>query len=1278
MFNRKSPKTKSRGHSKSFILEPILTPSSIVDTGFDDGLDVPDEGFSLPAEPLMNEGEGMTEGETGFPDDPGLPDGEVEILGAESSDVSAGDPGSEFEEIPYFPDDALIPQASNIEFTSGVFTVGESGEVSIDYLFDGGKYDRGELAIFSLDGMDSEPGTRAFIQEAAIRALSNSERGYVVISDAADAARFSNTAGTDFNTGEYRGVQTFQMRAGDRFGFMLVPNQSIQTAAEGRAWGTVFSMATDNPDDYFQFGQIADVTGDGNTFTLEDISLAGGRSDRDYNDIIFQVRGATADVPLMDEVLGVDQDWRTSSMGRALLNYAQAYTDNVDYSVAAFDAAREFQPLVGIIDTGFAANNPDIDYSNIITGSDFIDGDDNPFLEAGEGDNHGTQVVNVIESMNDDAPLWLGRAVGSGRWADSLVEFVDAAVDSGQPNAVVNLSLDLTQIDADGNVTTRYEFTPMEMAALEYARQNNVLVAVASGNQAGLMSALGQASMQFDNIITVGAAEQFDPAASNWQGYDRADYSSYGPGLDIMANGGTRENPIGGSYGSSMATAQVTGAISQIWAANPKLSYQQVIQILKQTATDLGVANPDLETGAGLLNVAAAVHLAKATKAEDYEKGLKSVPLTWSGEGEFTPMERAANPDDSSVSSTGFPQSVQTLSSFLSIFGSTTSSRFTNFLTTVFQKFHNSANLTNQQPVNYPYPSSWQMSSSAKGAGQVAAAQNQDGRLEAFVIGPNNKVYQAWQTEPNGGWSNWKELSGGTAKSLTVSRNKDGRLEVFSIGLNNKVYQAWQTEPNGGWSNWKQLSGGTTVQDLTVGQSADGRLEVFAVGTDSKVYQVWQTETNGSAGWSNWKQLSGGTAKSITVGRNKDGRLEVFTIGTNNKVYQAWQTEPNGGWSNWKQLSGGMAKSIEVGQSLDGRLEVFTVGTDNKVYQAWQTQPNGDWSGWKQLSGGTAKSVTVGRNKDGRLEVFAIGMDDKVYQAWQTQPNGGWSAWKQLSSDTVKHLTVSQNQDGRLEAFAVRMDNKLYHAWQNEPNGGWVNWKNFNISVSGISPIESSGSYYPKLASLSDSDWDKQSGDDNQFRSDSPYGGDNQMSKTSDEVRGVYSDLSKKIFKEDRVMNTGYAYDTSYYYANPSRGAHSGIDISNSSKRVHSPINGVVAIAPYKEIHKGKYNGWVMAIDETDSSGQKTGRRWWFVHLKPPGSYSLSKGSSVSAGSTILSPGNELNHLHLAVQNVSGSVSNGYGSYNQAVNSVLSRTMSPIQAFWKAQNGIKESVIWNK
>jgi len=98
--------------------------------------------------------------------------------------------------------------------------------------------------------------------------------------------------------------------------------------------------------------------------------------------------------------------------------------------------------------------------------------------------------------------------------------------------------------------------------------------------------------------------------------------------------------------GTSVATAKVTGAVSQVWAANPQLSYRQVIDILKSTATDLKEPNWDGETGAGLLNMAAALALAGVTTGEAYNPTPWVTPGTWSGEGKVTPEERAVSYTD--------------------------------------------------------------------------------------------------------------------------------------------------------------------------------------------------------------------------------------------------------------------------------------------------------------------------------------------------------------------------------------------------------------------------------------------------------------------------------------------------------------------------------------------------------------------------------------------------------------------------------------------------------
>jgi Subtilase family len=377
----------------------------------------------------------------------------------------------------------------------------------------------------------------------------------------------------------------------------------------------------------------------------------------------------------------------------------------------------ENQPLVGVIDTGFDRNQRDIALNRITAGTDRKDGDSDPFLDANNPDtDHGQTILEIIagsqnnnigiDGVNDDAPLWLSRAVGSGNWAASLREFVDAAKASKQPNAIVNLSFDLTEVK-NGQVVTRTQFTQAEKDAIEYARANNVLIVAASGNQgAEAMSALGKASQVFDNIITVGATDDNG---------NLADYSNYGAGLDLVAYGGmTDEASIanlsgnadpsqgltpeeqqllakfeqlqsgdpnaalptlseaeqklawaaaekalknalseigqGGNnaveaqeiVGTSIAAAKVSGAASQVWAANPKLSFAQVKTILKTTAIDLGSPGWDLQTGAGLLNLPDAVAMAASppTALQTVFAGLNGLGDVFSGEGD--PSERPA------------------------------------------------------------------------------------------------------------------------------------------------------------------------------------------------------------------------------------------------------------------------------------------------------------------------------------------------------------------------------------------------------------------------------------------------------------------------------------------------------------------------------------------------------------------------------------------------------------------------------------------------------------
>ena len=217
-------------------------------------------------------------------------------------------------------------------FDSGVFTVGSTGRVSLDNLFDGGSYE-GELAIFSLQGMEQYyTDTNKFIKEAARRALSDSELGHVMISDATEGAKFSGILGTrdteNYNAGTYTGPKTVSMFPGDTFGVMLVPNGTVQQVFDKNkpkgALRPLFSLSTTNPDDGFHLGQIADVVGDGTTFVMEDLRVDQG-SDRDYNDIIFRFSGATGYAELLKDVIAPENDWQYSELGQQVFAYVSDY-----------------------------------------------------------------------------------------------------------------------------------------------------------------------------------------------------------------------------------------------------------------------------------------------------------------------------------------------------------------------------------------------------------------------------------------------------------------------------------------------------------------------------------------------------------------------------------------------------------------------------------------------------------------------------------------------------------------------------------------------------------------------------------------------------------------------------------------------------------------------------------------------------------------------------------------------------------------------------------------
>ncbi|MFO0956062.1 MAG: SdrD B-like domain-containing protein [Isosphaeraceae bacterium] len=213
----------------------------------------------------------------------------------------------------------------------GVFRVGPTGQVGLDYLYRGAGY-AGQLGIFSLAGMDAyRPGSTDYIREAVRRALSDSTQGHVAIRAQNEGAKFTSSLPWEgsLNSGTYRGVHTVAMQPGDSFAAVLVPSGTFeQVAANPAAGGSLrplFSVPGANPaplDPQF-LGQVGDLDGKGSLFAFEDLRLDGS-SDRDYNDMVFQVTGARGTATPVSQVINPSHNFTAAPIFSQIETYAVA------------------------------------------------------------------------------------------------------------------------------------------------------------------------------------------------------------------------------------------------------------------------------------------------------------------------------------------------------------------------------------------------------------------------------------------------------------------------------------------------------------------------------------------------------------------------------------------------------------------------------------------------------------------------------------------------------------------------------------------------------------------------------------------------------------------------------------------------------------------------------------------------------------------------------------------------------------------------------------------
>jgi subtilisin family serine protease len=324
-------------------------------------------------------------------------------------------------------------------------------------------------------------------------------------------------------------------------------------------------------------------------------------------------------------------------------------------AVQAWDTIRESPEItIAILDSGVQIDHPDLrdniwrnkkeipnngidddknGYIDDVNGWDFTvnNNDPNPKFEDGytpDGITHGTVVAGIAAASGNNAagisgvtwkakimPLRVLNSKGEGD-TRGVIRAIDYAVSQGAD--IINFSF------------VGFGYSQSMEAAIRRANEAGVIIVAAAGNEGNngkehdldhnpMYPVCHDGAYGENMVVGVAATDALDQkAVFSGYGYKCVDISA--PGISIFSTSVYQPDkkyadvPFSKYYdgywaGTSMAVPMVSGAIALVKAANPSLSGNEVVNIIKESSRNIYQLNPDFlgQLGRGRLDVQAAV-----------------------------------------------------------------------------------------------------------------------------------------------------------------------------------------------------------------------------------------------------------------------------------------------------------------------------------------------------------------------------------------------------------------------------------------------------------------------------------------------------------------------------------------------------------------------------------------------------------------------------------------------------------------------------------------------
>ena len=236
----------------------------------------------------------------------------------------------------------------------------------------------------------------------------------------------------------------------------------------------------------------------------------------------------------------------------------------------------------------------------------------------------GANMPGQIVGTAPKAKFWLLRSEDAAteniieeyNWA-SAAEYADSVGAD-----VINSSLGYTVFDAGWMNHTYIDMnghtTPGSIAAT-IAASKGIIVCNSAGNSGQNPWHYIGSPADADSILTVGAVDDqgnyaaFSSTGPTSDGRIKPTVATQGQGTVVVSTSGV---PMSGN-GTSFSSPVLTGAVACLWQAYPSMSNMQIIEAIKESASQY--SNPDSLLGYGIPNFAAAAMILSGVKVDNFD-----------------------------------------------------------------------------------------------------------------------------------------------------------------------------------------------------------------------------------------------------------------------------------------------------------------------------------------------------------------------------------------------------------------------------------------------------------------------------------------------------------------------------------------------------------------------------------------------------------------------------------------------------------------------------------